>query len=423
MKLKTWMFFFLAQLLYDANAQSSHQFPKSCKMNILLIMDQSSSTKGGFDAARDFIIKVAPAAMIGPDAHRIAMIIFSGRTITLPWNFAKSNAELITRLKSVRNNGGITKIGKALSEAIRMMETRNTALPTFILMVTDGRSSDEVKAQAAKLRSFPKTWLFATSTNRPDMRGLLDIVGHEDFIIEAGSREVAMQAAINILLDIKKQCIKRRQQPQRQRLQQQLRQILSQVVNWIFPRHTRVGCISFASVGKTQTEFSLKEYGDEDGVIEALGKLKNTGGTTAIGEGIALAMNQSSLRDGARPEFATKVMIVFTDGYNNKGPDPVEIATKAKDEGWELYVVMKREAIEHQSLPPYEEIINEIATSEDHIFDESNVEKMFDRIGKRNEPCKKSKDGKAPNAKALFEAIEKKRPKSKAKKPAPKRHG
>lgn len=27
-------------------------------------------------------------------------------------------------------------------------------------------------------------------------------------------------------------------------------------------------------------------------------------------------------------------MVVFTDGYNNKGPDPIEVAKEAKDQGY-----------------------------------------------------------------------------------------
>lgn len=37
--------FKIFSLFLHSNAQSSHRFPRACKMNILLIMDQSSSTK------------------------------------------------------------------------------------------------------------------------------------------------------------------------------------------------------------------------------------------------------------------------------------------------------------------------------------------------------------------------------------------
>ncbi|CAJ0583944.1 unnamed protein product, partial [Mesorhabditis spiculigera] len=327
-------------------------------MNILLIMDQSSSTKGGFDAARDFIVKVAPSAMIGPDQHRIALIIFSGRTITLPWNFAKSNEELITRLKTVRNNGGITRIGKALEQAITMMEKRDTKLPTFILMVTDGCELDLVLV-------------------------------------------VDLSATTLAIYDFYKE---------------QAKALVDKL--YISPRHTRVAAVSFASVGKTQTEFSLRRYDTGDGIMEGW----------LLGEGIMMAMNQSVEREGARPEFATKAMVVFTDGWNNKGPDPLEAAKQAKDAGWEMYVVVKREVVEHESPEPLDEIIQQIADDEAHIFDESSISKMFDQISKRSEPCRKSKDGVAPNAKALFAAIQKngntKQPANNKKKPPPpKRRG
>lgn len=48
-------------------------------------------------------------------------------------------------------------------------------------------------------------------------------------------------------------------------------------------RYTRVGCITFASIGWTQTHFDLKRYDDVEDIISAINSLGYHGGTTAIG--------------------------------------------------------------------------------------------------------------------------------------------
>lgn len=63
-------------------------------------------------------------------------------------------------------------------------------------------------------------------------------------------------------------------------------------------------------------------------------------------------LNQTDEKHGAREE-ATRAMIVFTDGWNNKGiysihivsptmnagPDPMEASKKATDAGFEVYSI------------------------------------------------------------------------------------
>jgi hypothetical protein len=58
-----------------------------------------------------------------------------------------------------------------------------------------------------------------------------------------------------------------------------------------------------------------------------------------IGEGISEAMKQADEAHGARPELANKIMVIFTDGWNNKGPEPGDMSKKAQALGFDLYAV------------------------------------------------------------------------------------
>lgn len=58
------------------------------------------------------------------------------------------------------------------------------------------------------------------------------------------------------------------------------------------------------------------------------------------GEGIRIATEQQNERYGARPQhIAKKVILVFTDGWTNKGPDPETMSKEAKRAGFTVYSV------------------------------------------------------------------------------------
>lgn len=120
-------------------------------------------------------------------------------------------------------------------------------------------------------------------------------------------------------------------------------------------RYTRVALVVFSSVGWTQTKFDLDRYDNAEDVIYHIRNLQYTGGTTAIGklsvskkiyiifeftgEGITEAMKQAEEEHGARPKLANKMMAIFTDGWNNKGPEPDEMSKKAQALGFEIFSI------------------------------------------------------------------------------------
>lgn len=56
---------------------------------------------------------------------------------------------------------------KALEIGLDLMQTRNTSIPTLIMVVTDGRSADDPKLPAKQLQEIPNTWVFAAATGNP----------------------------------------------------------------------------------------------------------------------------------------------------------------------------------------------------------------------------------------------------------------
>lgn len=48
------------------------------------------------------------------------------------------------------------------------------------------------------------------------------------------------------------------------------------------------------------------------------------------------ATKQADIARGARPNWANKIMLIFTDGWSNKGPDPETEARAAEAAGFRL---------------------------------------------------------------------------------------
>jgi len=118
------------------------------------------------------VINVSEELNVGPNAHSVSMIVYSGthyKREIHKWNFAKNNKEFTDALKNVRSIGGTTNTKAALEDAIVLMESRNKSIPTIIMVVTDGRSQIDPSETAKRLRAIPDTWVFAAATGDPKM--------------------------------------------------------------------------------------------------------------------------------------------------------------------------------------------------------------------------------------------------------------
>uniref|UniRef100_A0A914E3K3 VWFA domain-containing protein n=1 Tax=Acrobeloides nanus TaxID=290746 RepID=A0A914E3K3_9BILA len=134
---------------------SSDIFPSSCELNVLIVLDRSDSVKGGFNRSRDFVLNASQELNIGPHAHSVAVIAYSGKRYPrqiLPWNFAKNNEEFYKKVKQLRSPGGTTATREALLDAYVLMESRNKSIPNVIMVVTDGQSQDVPTDAARKLQ-------------------------------------------------------------------------------------------------------------------------------------------------------------------------------------------------------------------------------------------------------------------------------
>jgi Ca-activated chloride channel family protein len=94
------------------------------------------------------------------------------------------------------------------------------------------------------------------------------------------------------------------------------------------PQGTRIGIVSFATSAiriENPTE-------DKKAVLEALDDVPSANGATAIGDAMALAGQML-------PARGLRAVLVVTDGVNNRGADPLEIAQQLGARGVRIYTV------------------------------------------------------------------------------------
>ena len=94
------------------------------------------------------------------------------------------------------------------------------------------------------------------------------------------------------------------------------------------PQGTRVGVVAFA----TTAEQIVQPSDDKDEVMQALDRVPPANGATAIGDALALAGQML-------PSRGRRVIVLVTDGVNNHGLDPVEVAQRLGASGVGIYTV------------------------------------------------------------------------------------
>lgn len=133
----------------------SYCFLLACALDLLFVLDGSSSVDRDFEKMRNFIIDLSSLLNVGPYTHRVGLLEFSGPTRKwpqFPFGFAKTTDDFVDAIKRMPYIQGVTRTGAALKIAKSMLEERRKDVGTIVLVVTDGYSQDDVKAQAEEIR-------------------------------------------------------------------------------------------------------------------------------------------------------------------------------------------------------------------------------------------------------------------------------
>uniref|UniRef100_A0A3Q3IYS6 VWFA domain-containing protein n=1 Tax=Monopterus albus TaxID=43700 RepID=A0A3Q3IYS6_MONAL len=150
--------------------------------DIFFLMDDSGSiTNPDFYDMKKFIIEFVSNFRIGPQYVRTGLVKYSD-TPTLVFDVtAYSDKSTVQKaVENIMHAGGGTMTGAALSSMEqhlkRAKSTRGYVVPEYLIVITDGESTDPVKAPAKKLRDLGVI-IYAIGVKDSNQTQLLEIAG------------------------------------------------------------------------------------------------------------------------------------------------------------------------------------------------------------------------------------------------------
>ncbi|CAH1252946.1 MATN1 [Branchiostoma lanceolatum] len=378
--------FALLALLSTAAAQQGQVC--SAKLDLMLVLDGSGSV-GDADFAKtlQFAENVVNAFDIGPDATQVGVVQYSDSN-SMEFNLG-AHADKPSTIAAVNNivyQGGGTTTGDALTFVNNQANWRGDPVPKVAIVVTDGKSTDDVTAPAQALAA-QGVAVYAIGVGNYDLPELQLIAnGNNNNVIELTDYN-ALTAAIDqiaaqVCIDIDEcqsqpcqnggQCINGDNRYDCQCAPgftgtncefrpttpapvcdapldlffvldgsgsvtdanfDKMKQFTKNVVNAfdISPTATQVGVVQYSD--SNSLEFNLGDNADKPSTLAAIDNIVYQGGGTSTGSALEFARLNAAWRGGNVP----KVMIVVTDGKS--GDSVTAAAQNLAGNGVEVYAI------------------------------------------------------------------------------------
>ena len=131
------------------------------KFNLVFVVDGSGSIKsqgeGNFQRSKDFIIELVRSFKIGKKDTNVALVLYSKKAnVVFDLDKYDKVDYIVKAIDKMSYPGGYTKTGYALdkvrSKVFKGLKKDRKSLPKVVLVLTDGKSQDDVAEPAKKLR-------------------------------------------------------------------------------------------------------------------------------------------------------------------------------------------------------------------------------------------------------------------------------
>lgn len=155
------------------------------KADIYFLIDGSGSIRpNDFIEMKDFMREAIRTFHIGPDRVRFGVVQYSDKIISqfLLDQYA-SMAELSTAIDNIQQGGGGTTTGEALRKMAPVFKsTARTNVSQYLIVITDGQSSDPVAEAAQGLRNIGVN-IYAIGVRDANTTELEEIASNKMFFI------------------------------------------------------------------------------------------------------------------------------------------------------------------------------------------------------------------------------------------------
>ncbi|XP_028327375.1 collagen alpha-6(VI) chain-like isoform X2 [Gouania willdenowi] len=368
-----------------AHSRSLTEIQEACvrtdEADIFFLIDDSGSISNpDFYDMQKFVISFLHTFNIGPQNVRIGLVKYSDSP-TLEFDLstytdAKSMEKAVLK---ILHEGGGTETGKALSVMGPYFEkakgSRDHTVPQYLIVVTDGESTDKVKAPAEQLRA-QDIIVYAVGVKDSNQTELDQISGDpkRTFVVSNFDALKSIQQEIvtdicspvaceNVPSDIifltdSSESIKEEDFTK-------MKEFIKSIVDRsnVSPDQVHVGLMQFSS--NHHLEFDLKRYDSKQDVLKAIDTMEQINLGTRTGQAITAVSQYFHASAGGRPHLKQR-LVVITDGESK---DDVKIpAEQLRQLGVIIYAIGVEEANSTQLL--------EISGSLDRVFNQRNFDAL-----------------------------------------------
>ncbi|XP_062254853.1 collagen alpha-6(VI) chain isoform X1 [Platichthys flesus] len=349
--------------------------------DIFFLIDHSGSIyPSDFNDMKKFIIEFLNTFRIGKDHVRVGVAKYAASP-ELEFDLDKyENAmKLEKAVEEIKHVGGGTETGKALKFMSPLFEnasrSRGHKVQEFLVVITDGKSTDGVKVPAEKLRA-EGVIIYAIGVKKANETELLQIAGDkqkrfyvknfealklikDDIITDICSTEVCKDRPSDLIflidssgsineLDYVK-----------------MKEFMKSVINKTAVRQNdvHVGVMQFSST--PQLEFKLNEFFTKEEMSKEIDNMVQMKKRTHTGEAITVVSQYFDASSGGRPDLR-QTLVVVTDGEAQDGVKGPAEALRAK--GVVIYAIGVMEANTTQLL--------EISGSPEKMYAQRNFDAL-----------------------------------------------
>ncbi|XP_068178959.1 collagen alpha-6(VI) chain isoform X2 [Antennarius striatus] len=349
--------------------------------DIFFLIDHSGSIyPADFYDMKKFIIEFLNTFRISPQHVRMGVAKFADAPNLefdlTTYTDAKSLEKAIEAIKQV---GGGTETGRALEfmgpQFDRAMATRGHQVAEYLIVITDGKSTDNVKIPAEKLRA-QGVIVYAIGVKNADHTELREISGDPQRTFFVNNFDALNPIKDDIITDICSQDACKDIPGDLMFLvdssgsiypndYQKMKDFMKNVIgkSLIGQNEVHVGVMQFSTI--QQLAFPLNRYYTKRDLSKAIDDMRQTSGGTLTGEAITEVSQYFDAANGGRPDLRQR-LIVITDGESQDEVAAPATALRAK--GVLIYAIGVVDANTTQLL--------EISAS----VDRTHTERSFDDL-------------------------------------------
>nr|XP_033497526.1 collagen alpha-6(VI) chain-like isoform X1 [Epinephelus lanceolatus] len=351
--------------------------------DIFFLIDHSGSIyPSDFQDMKKFIIEFLHTFRIGPQHVRMGVAKYADSpNLEFDLTVYSDTKTLEKAVEGIRQIGGGTETGRALEfmgpHFDRAMVTRGHKVPEYLVVITDGKSTDEVKAPAEKLRS-QGVIVYAIGVKQADVSELREISGDpkrtffvnnfdalkpikDDIITDICSQDACKDIPGDLLFLIDSSGSIYPQDYNK--MKEFMKSVISRSI--IGQNEVHVGVMQFSAT--QQLAFPLNRYYSKEEMSQAIDGMQQIGGGTHTGGAITDVSQYFDANRGGRPGMRQR-LVVITDGEAQdevKGP-----AEALRAKGVVIYAIGVVDANTTQLL--------EISGSPNRMYAESDFDALKD---------------------------------------------